>query len=105
MESFRQAAELAQRRGVQSDGSIWFTDPPFGLGSLYDGVVCEAELPACVYRIDADGSANMVADDVLGPNGLCFSPDESLLYVVESRGIPQPQDRRLRRGGRQTPRR
>jgi gluconolactonase len=73
---------------VKSDGSIWFTDPPFGLGSLYDGVVAEPELPACIYRIDADGSASMVADDVLGPNGLCFSPDESLLYVVESRGIP-----------------
>jgi len=72
----------------KSDGSIWFTDPPFGLTSHYEGTVLTPELPGCVYRIDADGSASMVAGDVLGPNGLCFSPDESILYVVESRGIP-----------------
>jgi gluconolactonase len=46
-------------------------------------------VPACVYRIDPQsGAASIVADDVAGPNGLCFSPDESLLYVVESRGDP-----------------
>ncbi|SEC52062.1 gluconolactonase [Rhizobiales bacterium GAS188] len=74
---------------VKSDGSVWFTDPPFGLLSNYEGAVAEQELPACVYRIDPhDGRANVVADEVLGPNGLCFSPDESLLYVVESRGVP-----------------
>lgn len=73
---------------VKSDGSVWFTDPPFGLGSLYEGTLAEPELPACVYRVDPDGSASIVLDDVLGPNGLCFSPDEKTLYVVESRGIP-----------------
>ena len=74
---------------VKSDGSIWFTDPPFGLTSFYEGSVAEPELPACVYRIDGQsGETTVVADDVLGPNGLCFSPDESRLYVVESRGVP-----------------
>ena len=74
---------------VKSDGSIWFTDPPFGLTSFYEGSVAEPELPACVYRIDGQsGETTVVAADVLGPNGLCFSPDESRLYVVESRGVP-----------------
>lgn len=74
---------------VKSDGSVWFTDPPFGLQSLYEGSVAESEVPACVYRIPPDGgAAEIVTAEVLGPNGLCFSPDESLLYVVESRGTP-----------------
>ena len=74
---------------VKSDGSVWFTDPPFGLQSLYEGSREAPEIPACVYRIPPGGGAVEIAtDDVLGPNGLCFSPDESLLYVVESRGVP-----------------
>ena len=74
---------------VKSDGSIWFTDPPFGIQGHYEGELAEQEVPACVYRIDGQtGQAAIVADDVLGPNGLCFSPDERLLYVVESRGEP-----------------
>ena len=74
---------------VKSDGSVWFTDPPFGIQSEYEGHKAEPELPQAVYRIDADtGEATMVADDALGPNGLCFSPDERHLYVVESRGLP-----------------
>jgi gluconolactonase len=73
---------------VKSDGSIWFTDPPFGIQGNYEGVMAEQKLPACVYRIDPDGSSAIVADDVLGPNGLCFSPDERILYIVESRGVP-----------------
>jgi len=74
---------------VKSDGSIWFTDPPFGLFGYYEGEKLEQELPACVYRIDGQtGEATMVADDVEGPNGLAFSPDESKLYVVASRAQP-----------------
>jgi gluconolactonase len=74
---------------VKSDGSVWFTDPPFGINSNYEGMMESQELPACVYRVDpATGQSSMVADDVLGPNGLCFSPDESILYIVESRGQP-----------------
>ena len=74
---------------VKSDGSIWFTDPPFGLLGHYEGHKAESEVPQAIYRIDgASGELGVVADDVLGPNGLCFSPDERLLYVVESRGQP-----------------
>jgi gluconolactonase len=73
---------------VKSDGSIWFTDPPFGLGSDYEGHRAEPELPQRLYRIDPSGAMAIMADDISGPNGLCFSPDESLLYVVASRAQP-----------------
>ncbi len=74
---------------VKSDGSIWFTDPPFGLMTNYEGHAAASEIGQYVYRIDGHtGAATVVADDVLGPNGLCFSPDEKILYVVESRGAP-----------------
>lgn len=74
---------------VKSDGSIWFTDPPFGILGNYEGHRAEAELGQFVWRVDEEtGEATVVADDVLGPNGLCFSPDEAILYVVESRGMP-----------------
>jgi len=74
---------------VKSDGSIWFTDPPFGILGNYEGYKADSEVDQAVYRIDGDsGAVSVVADDVLGPNGLCFSPDENVLYVVESRGVP-----------------
>ncbi len=74
---------------VKSDGSLWFTDPPFGIQAHYEGHKAEPELPQAVYRIDGEsGEAAILADDILGPNGLCFSPDERILYVVESRGVP-----------------
>jgi gluconolactonase len=72
---------------VASDDSIWFTDPAFGIGGDYEGYRAEAELPTQVYRWDArSGELAVVADDVPSPNGLAFSPDESVLYVVESHG-------------------
>jgi gluconolactonase len=75
---------------VKSDGSIWFTDPPFGILGNYEGERAVPELSTNVYRIDGrSGTATVVADDVQGPNGLCFSPDESRLYVVESRAVPR----------------
>ena len=75
---------------VKSDGSIWFTDPTFGIDGFYEGEKQESELPARVYRIDAQtGAVSVVADGILGPNGLAFSPDESILYIVESRGEPR----------------
>jgi gluconolactonase len=74
---------------VKSDGSIWFTDPVFGILTDYEGFKAISEIDANVYRIDgATGTASVVAEGVLGPNGLCFSPDETILYVVESRGVP-----------------
>ncbi|HMB47165.1 MAG TPA: SMP-30/gluconolactonase/LRE family protein, partial [Afifellaceae bacterium] len=74
---------------VKSDGSVWFTDPPFGILGHYEGHKAEPELQQAVYRVDGEsGELSVVADDVLGPNGLCFSPDETILYVVESRGQP-----------------
>ena len=74
----------------KSDGSIWFTDPPFGLLGYYEGYRATPELPITrVYRVDASGRLTVVADDVNGPNGLAFSPDESTLYVVESRATPR----------------
>jgi gluconolactonase len=75
---------------VKSDGSIWFTDPPFGLLGNYEGKVAQAELGQNVYRVDGiTGAISIVEADVLGPNGLCFSPDESILYLVESRTSPR----------------
>jgi len=75
---------------VKSDGSVWFTDPAFGPDSPYIGRIGRAELPGSVYRIDgASGAVTRVSDAVAGPNGLAFSPDESLLYVIASRAEPR----------------
>ena len=99
---------------VHQDGSIWFTDPPFG-GSLYEGVVdapggpsnpqgrlnaragqaagaglLKRELPNNVYRVDASGRVTLVIDqDALGSiaNGICFSPDYRKLYLVARGGV------------------
>ena len=74
---------------VKSDNTIWFTDPAYGIESDYEGYKAEPELDANVYRLDPDtGKLAIAAEGVLGPNGLCFSPDEKTLYVVESRGVP-----------------
>ncbi|MDB5896347.1 MAG: gluconolactonase, partial [Rhodoferax sp.] len=75
---------------VKSDGSVWFTDPPFGILGYYEGAPAPVELPTQVYRLDpATGHASVVAADVARPNGLCFSPDERRLYVVESGATPR----------------
>ncbi|HEY4067728.1 MAG TPA: SMP-30/gluconolactonase/LRE family protein [Burkholderiaceae bacterium] len=74
---------------VKSDGSIWFTDPHFGILTDYEGGIAEQELPQNVYRLDPQtGALTAVVTGVTGPNGLCFSPDETLLYLVESRALP-----------------
>jgi gluconolactonase len=70
---------------VKSDDSIWFTDPPFGILGNYEGHKAEIELPTNVYRIDGrTGKASVVAGEINRPNGLCFSPDEKTMYIVES---------------------
>ena len=69
---------------VASDDAIWFSDPHYGGNTDYEGGKHAAELPPTLYRLDPDGSLAVAADDFTGPNGLCFSPDERLLYVAES---------------------
>jgi gluconolactonase len=73
----------------KSDGSIWFSDPPFQAINNYEGRIATTELPQAVYRVDdKTGKVTRVIDNLLGPNGLCFSPDEKKLYVVEGRVTP-----------------
>jgi len=69
----------------RSDGTVWFTDPHYAGGTDYEGGKHSCELPPALYRLDPrNGSLQVMADDFEGPNGLCFSPDERLLYVAES---------------------
>jgi gluconolactonase len=75
---------------VKSDGSIWFTDPRFGILANYEGAVAEPELPMNVYRVDgASAACTIVAEGINAPNGLAFSPDEKKIYIVESRSDPR----------------
>lgn len=71
---------------VKSDGSVWFTDPTYGIDSDYEGDAAPSEIGASnVYRIDpVTGAVTAVATDRVRPNGLAFSPDESLLYVADT---------------------
>ena len=73
---------------VKSDDSIWFTDPGYGILKHYEGFKAEPELPTRVYRIDArTGRTTIVTEAFDRPNGLCFSPDERRLYIVDT-GAP-----------------
>ncbi len=78
---------------VKSDGSIWFTDPSYGILFDYEGGKAESEIGAChVYRIDGQsGAITVVANDFEKPNGLAFSPDESLLYIADT-GVTHKDD-------------
>jgi gluconolactonase len=71
---------------VKSDGSIWFTDPPYGILSDYEGKKSPSEQDHnYVFRLDpASKALSAVANDFDKPNGLAFSPDESQLFVVDS---------------------
>lgn len=71
---------------VKSDGSVWFTDPAYGIDSDYEGDKAESEIGRCnVYRVDpATGAVTAVITDMVRPNGLAFSVDESKLYVADT---------------------
>jgi gluconolactonase len=71
---------------VKSDGSIWFTDPTYGILTDYEGHKAEMEQKGCfVYRVDQrSGKVRIVADDFVKPNGIAFAPDEKTLYVADS---------------------
>jgi len=85
---------------VRSDGSIWFTDPSYGIDHDYEGLRQERELDGChVYRIDPDTlDVTRVAGDFSRPNGLAFSPDESRLYIADTGATHAPDGpRHIRR--------
>ena len=70
---------------VKSDGSIWFSDPHYGIMTNYEGFKSAQENPCVVYRFMPDtGALEAMVKDMNCPNGLAFSPDESLLYVVDT---------------------
>jgi gluconolactonase len=70
---------------VKSDGTIWFTDPSYGIDSEYEGDATPSEIGARnVYRIDDAGNVTLIIDDMKQPNGLAFSVDETLLYVADT---------------------
>lgn len=70
---------------VKSDGTIWFTDPHYGIKTNYEGFKSEQELPCQVYRVDpSKGTIDVVLTDFAGPNGLAFSANEDKLYVADT---------------------
>jgi len=70
---------------VHPDGGIWFTDPGYGILSIYEGHKAKMEIKEAVYRIDGKtGKMEMVTDEAYKPNGLCFSPDYKKLYVADT---------------------
>ena len=81
---------------VKSDGSIWFTDPHYGILSDYEGHRAAQELPCQVYRVDTTGAMSVVADDFNCPNGLAFSPDETKLYIADTGRMFQADPQHIR---------
>lgn len=70
---------------AHSDGSIWFTDPDYGIMTDYEGRTAAVEQESCnIYRVAIDGSISRVSDSMLKPNGLALSPDESQLYASDT---------------------
>ena len=81
---------------VRSDGSVWFTDPTYGIDSDEEGHAADSEIGAChVYRVDPEsGDVRVVADDFDMPNGLAFTPDERRLFVSDTGATKSDDGRR-----------
>ena len=70
---------------VHPDGSIWFTDPTYGINGNYEGFKADKELKEAVYRVDPkSGQMDKVFDEMSGPNGICFSPDYKKVYIADT---------------------
>ena len=69
---------------VHPDGSIWFTDPPYGIMGDYEGFAARQENKEAVYRVDKSGKLELLTDEIDKPNGICFSPDYKRLYVCDT---------------------
>ena len=70
---------------VNPDGSIWFTDPQYGIRGFYEGFQANSETKEGIYRVDPkSGQMDMISDQMSGPNGICFSPDYKKLYVADT---------------------
>ena len=70
---------------VHPDGGIWFTDPPYGINGNYEGFKADKEVKEAVYRADPKtGQLTKITDEVIGPNGICFSPDYKKVYIADT---------------------
>ncbi|MGQ0565343.1 MAG: SMP-30/gluconolactonase/LRE family protein [Gemmobacter sp.] len=81
---------------VAQDGGIWFSDPHYGIMTDYEGSRAEQEQPCHVYRVDPVGTIEAMITDMHCPNGLCFSPDERLLYVADTGRMSMPDPQHIR---------